>query len=63
MTFILAYGGCDGAFVCVVEAAGTCVAGRTGTCVAAAGRRAAHSSVGTGTRETAVLVLTLRSWK
>lgn len=62
IAFILAGRGCVCAFICVVKAARTFVARRTGTGVAAARQRAAPSSIGTGTGETAVLMLTAWTW-
>lgn len=49
-SFILAYRRCGSTFVGVIEAPQTCVTWRTGACVATTGLRAAHSTVGTGTR-------------
>lgn len=58
---ILAKRGCVFTFIRVIKAARAFVARRTGTCVATTGQRAAPSTVGTGTRETAVLMLTAQS--
>lgn len=56
--FILAQRGRGGTFICVIKAAGTCVARRAGASVTTSRRRAALSTVGTGTGQTAVFMLT-----
>lgn len=60
--FVLANWRCGCTFVCVIKAVATGVTGEAWTCVAATRQSAAGSSVGTGTRQTAVLVFTARPW-